>query len=85
MNYSVVWLDDAITAALKMISAAADPGGVLESMERARTLLSANPEPPDSLLHEGLRSLNVPPLRILYCVDHSQRLVEIVAARTLES
>ena len=63
--------------------AAADRNGVTAAEAEIDRLLSRNPLGAGRELHEGLRELIVPPLRVLFSASPDDLTVEVAAVRLL--
>jgi hypothetical protein len=83
VRYTVVWARAALAQLAACYNAAPIPNAVtaaqhrIDQMLNADPLLNADPEP------EGLYSLNVPPLRVLFEVSDADCLVRVVAVKLL--
>ena len=83
-RYTVVWEPDADNDVAELWMAAPNPDAVTSAIHRVIAYLSHEPEDCGEELREGLRVLNVPPLRVIYSVRPEDRLVEIDRVTWLE-
>lgn len=75
MNFTVQWDPDSEGELHFVWLAAAEPAAVRESWERAKVLLSVNPEQLGSHIAEGLWKLVISPIAVYFTIDHHNRIV----------
>ena len=78
MSYSVDWEDDALDGLSAAWVAATDKASVNDADAEITRLLARDPFAVGSHASEGLRQLDVPPLRAYYSVDVQNRKVEVL-------
>ena len=76
-TFSVVWVRTALDQLSLIWLGASDRAAISAACARIDEQLSRNPIGAGEEVHEGLRRLVVPPLRVLYSANESDRLVEI--------
>jgi plasmid stabilization system protein ParE len=80
-RYRVEWLEDALQE-LAELWMTHESSAITEASNRVDELLSSNLAPNAGVPYgnsEGLRVLEIPPLRIIFSVNVSKRLVDIAA------
>ena len=76
-RFTVVWTKEAIEQLAGIWLDAADREKIVSIAESVDLELAVDPFWKSSELREGLRALNLPPLRILFSVSLEDRLVEV--------
>ena len=77
MRFTVVWLQDARDELTERWLASTDRDAVTRAAHRIDQELSIDPMQRGTPLAEGLRKLDVPPLRVYFSVRDQDRIVEI--------
>jgi plasmid stabilization system protein ParE len=80
-RYTVTWLKDVEGDLARIWVAASDRQAVARAADAADAELAVDAERKGTALSEGLRSLYVPPLHVLFTVRQGDRLVEVVRVR----
>jgi hypothetical protein len=78
VNYFVDWKQDAIDGLSAAWVAIADKASVNDADAEITRLLARDPFAVGSHASEGLRQLDVPPLRAYYTVDVTNRVVKVL-------
>ncbi len=83
-RFTVLWRQTAIDQLTEIWLAGADRAEINQAVETIDKLLSSEPlgEFTGELV-EGLRSANVLPLRIIYTVEESDRIVDVATVRRI--
>jgi plasmid stabilization system protein ParE len=81
-RYTVTWLQSALDELARLWTEALDRQAVADAADRIDVLLGTNPLMQGQELSEGLRSLDLPPLHVLFTVREDDRLVEVSSVRT---
>ena len=82
-RYTVVWVQSVEDELVEIWMAAEDRNAVTFATHAIDRELGAEADSKGEDLAEGLRSLNVPPLRIIFTVSTDDRLVEVVRVARL--
>jgi hypothetical protein len=80
-RYTVTWLEGAQNQLAELWLEAADRIAVTDAANRSDRALAGDPQDKGSPVSEGLRSLVVPPLYVLFSVSEPDRLVEVASVR----
>ena len=83
MRYTVIWDDEQLDQLAACYNAASDPNAVSAAQHRIDQLLRTSPLMNADPESEGLFSLQVPPLRVIFEVVDADRLVRVVAAKLI--
>jgi hypothetical protein len=78
VSYFVDWKPDALDGLSAAWVAATDKAAVNDADAEIARLLARDPRAVGSHASEGLRQLDVPPLRAYYSVDVTNRVVEVL-------
>jgi hypothetical protein len=82
-RYTVVWVKSAVDELVELWIAASDRNAVASATHEIDRQLTTGPSLRGELLSEGLRALNVPPLRVVFAVNEDDRIVEVAVVRTI--
>jgi plasmid stabilization system protein ParE len=80
-KYTVVWHDRAEGQLARMWSDLSDRAGITRAADAIDLELEYDPDRKGQAERDGLRSLFIPPLHILYEVRDPDRVVEVVVVR----
>jgi hypothetical protein len=80
-RYTVTWLDEAQAELAQIWVAAKDRQSVTDAANSIDKQLCYDAENKGQPLSEGLRTLYIPPLHVLFAVSDSDRLVEVSSVR----
>jgi hypothetical protein len=80
-RYTVVWAQQAIDQLAQLWMEGTDRSEVAEAGNAIDRELAVDPGSKGSEVREGLRSLDVPPLRVLFTVEEQDRLVKVLLVR----
>jgi hypothetical protein len=83
-RYTVTWLKGTENRLIEIWMRTADKQAVTTAANAIDARLAKDPANQGSEVGEGLRSLYVPPLHVLFSVREPDRLVEVVSVRTDE-
>jgi hypothetical protein len=81
-RYTVTWLTDIVGDLASIWMGAPDRQSVAVAADRIDEELAVNADRKGGTLSEGLRSLHVSPLYVLFTLREMDRLVEIVSIRS---
>ena len=82
-RYTVVWVQSVEDELVELWLAASDRNEVTAATHAIDKELGSDAESKGDDLAEGLRSLNIPPLRVIFTVSKNDRLVEVVRVARL--
>lgn len=82
-RYTVVWLKSAEDELVELWIASSDRSAVAAAIHEIDRQLTIDPIRNGVPVAEGLRALNVPPVRVLYSVSHDDRIVEVTVVRAI--
>lgn len=82
-RYTVLWSRPAENQLALIWTDAADRQAVTNAANAIDTELASNPLNKGLPLSEGMRTLNIPPLHVLFFVEEADRLVRVVLVRPL--
>ncbi len=82
-RYTVVWVQSVEDELVEIWLAAEDRNAVTFATHSVDRELGTQADSKGEDLAEGLRSLNVPPLRVIFTVSKDDRLVEVVRVARL--
>jgi hypothetical protein len=82
-RYTVTWVLAVQFDLAQLYLDATDPQAVTDAANAIDVMLATDPASKGTSMKEGLYSLDVPPLRVLYSVSESDRLVEVASVRRL--
>lgn len=85
MNYTIHWMEEAITGLLETAVTSGNAAAILGAIDDVNRRLAEDPEDPAAKAYEGLWGLSVGRLRIMYEIYHDRHVVEIVSARLLKT
>lgn len=83
MRYTVIWLKDAETELALLWNSAADHKELSNASYEIDRLLAIDAERRGESLREGMRALEIAPLRVVYSVREEDRIVEVAFVRKL--
>lgn len=83
MRYTVTWTKSADGDLAEVWIASADRGAVSAAASEVDRVLRDDPERKGIEICEGLRAINLPPLRFLFSVRRDDRIVEIAVVREI--
>lgn len=83
MRYTVIWLKDAEAELALLWNSAADHKELSKASHEIDRLLAVDAERRGESLREGMRALEVAPLRVVYSVREEDRIVEVAFVRKL--
>jgi plasmid stabilization system protein ParE len=81
MKYTVTWLEEAQNHLARIWNNAPDQQAVADAANAIDKELARSPGGKGTAVSEGLRSLHVPPLHVLFSVRDQDRLVEVASVR----
>jgi plasmid stabilization system protein ParE len=82
-RYTVVWVDSAKDELAEVWMSSADREAVVAATQAIDGELAQDATTRGDELSEGLRSLFVPPLKVIFVVREPDRIVEILRVRSL--
>lgn len=82
-RYTVVWVQSVEDELVELWLAANDRNDITAATHSVDQKLGSDAARKGEELAEGLRSLNIPPLRIVFTVSEDDRLVEVVRVARL--
>lgn len=82
-RYTVVWVRSAEDELVELWIASSDRSAVAAATHEIDRQLTTDPALKGEPLREGLRALNVPPVRVLYSVSDDDRIVEVAVVRAI--
>lgn len=82
-RFTVVWHKDAEQQLIEIWLGAENREAVTAATVQIDRELSFAPETKGRILHEQLRALNVPPLRVLFSIQGAEQRVEVEVVRTI--
>ncbi len=82
-RYTVVWVQSVEDELVEIWLAAQDRNAIAAATHAIDLELGTDADSKGDDVAEGLRSLNVPPLRIIFTVSKDDRLVEVVRVARL--
>lgn len=82
-RYTVVWARDAVNDVADLWLVAGDRDEIALASHRIQQDLAADATAKGVEVSEGLRALNVPPLRILFSVREDDRVVEVLCVKRI--
>ena len=85
MRYTVVWSVAAEDQLAEIWLASAHRGAVTAASHAVETQLANQPDSSGTPLHEGLYSIEISPLRVIYAVEDADRLVKILRVSSDEA
>ena len=80
-RYTVTWQREAEGELVELWIAAADRDAIAAAVQAVDLALSSDAELKGDAVAEGLRSVNAPPLRVLFVARQEDRVAEIVMVR----
>lgn len=80
-RYTVVWSPEAEARLAEIWMNFPDHQAIADAANAMDRLLAVDPATHGSPLSEGLRSLDVPPLHVLFFIQEDDRLVRVVLVR----
>lgn len=80
-RYTVTWLKGAQNHLAQIWTDATDRQAITRAANTIDTELAADPENKGTPFAEGLKSLVIPPLYVLFSVSEPDRLVEVASVR----
>lgn len=83
MRYTVIWLKDAETELAMLWNSATDHKEISKASHEIDRLLAIDAERRGETLREGMRALEIAPLRVVYSVREEDRIVEVAFVRKL--
>lgn len=83
IRYTVVWVQSVEDELIEIWLGAEDRNAISSATHAIDHELSTDAESKGEDLAEGLRSLNVPPLRVIFTVSTDDRLTEVVRVARL--
>ena len=81
IRFTLIWSNEAQDQLAQIWLDAPDRKSINDAANRIDALLQYDPHTKGEPVTEGLRSLDAPPLRVLYSVAESDRLVQVVLVR----
>lgn len=84
-RYTVTWLQVALDELAQLWVTTDDRQAMTDAANRIDALLGTNPAAHGQELSEGLLSLDVSPLRVLFTIREEDRLVEVSSVRADQS
>lgn len=82
-RYTVVWVESARDELADIWINSADRDAIVAATQAVDGMLAEEPAERGNHLSEGLRSLFVPPLRVIFTVRDADRIAEILKVRSL--
>jgi plasmid stabilization system protein ParE len=82
-RFTVTWTQNALDQLAELWIGTTDREALTRAGNRIDEELAVDPHDKGAGLHEGLRSLERPPLRVIYEVVQGDRVVEISAVRRI--
>lgn len=82
-RYTVVWVQSVEDELVEIWLAADDRNTITSATQAIDRELGTDPESKGEDVAEGLRSLNAPPLRVIFTVSTDDRVVEVVRVARL--
>lgn len=82
-RYTVVWVRSAEDDLAELWIAVSERSTVTAAALEIDRQLSSDPASKGEPLKEGLRALNVPPLRVIYSVSDDDVIVEVAVVRAI--
>ena len=82
-RYTVAWVQSVEDELIEIWLGASDRNAITSATHAIDRELGSDAESKGEVLSEGLRSLNVPPLRVIFTVSTDDRLVEVVRVARL--
>jgi len=82
-RYTVVWVKSAEDELVELWLASSDRTAVAAATHEIDRQLTTGPALKGESVKEGLRALNVPPVRVLYSVNDHDRIVEVALVRAI--
>jgi hypothetical protein len=83
-RYTVVWVQSAIDALADLWLQSADRNAIAQATHEIDHELAEDASTKGRDLSEGLRSLRVPPLKVIFAVNEDDRIVEVLVARIID-
>ncbi|MBW3543774.1 MAG: type II toxin-antitoxin system RelE/ParE family toxin [Planctomycetes bacterium] len=85
MRYTVIWVRGVRERLTTIWLDATDREAITKASHAIDVELAVDPSRKGSPLREGLRVLEIPPLRVLYSVQDADRIVEVLSIRSILS
>lgn len=82
-RHSVIWDDEAVSSLAFIWLEATNREQIRHAVDSIDTQLAADPIGNSKPLSEGLRAIDVPPIRAVFSVDADGRIVDLVRLRLL--
>jgi hypothetical protein len=80
-RYTVTWLKSAQGHLAQLWTEAGDRAALTEAANTIDQVLGTDPGPKGKAVSEGLYTLHVPPLHVLYSFSEADRIVEVASVR----
>ena len=82
-RYTVVWVSSAEDELTEIWLRTKNRNQVTKAVYQIDKALAQDPTNVGEELHEGLRTIVVPPLKAIFSINHDDRLVEVAVVREL--